>query len=74
MRFIAATFDIPANDKGRVEVDVARNQGSVNDSRHYAGIQHTFNLRGAYTHTHKCTCRHTGKSGSKSGMIDHIAQ
>ena len=34
---ITATFDITANDKDRVRVDVARNQGSVNDSRHYAG-------------------------------------
>ena len=26
-------------------------------------------------HTHnKCTYRYTGKSGSKSDMIDHIAQ
>ena len=25
-------------------------------------------------HTHKCTYRYTGKYGSKSDMIDHIAQ
>ena len=35
---ITATFDITANDKDRVGVDVARNQESINDSRHYAGI------------------------------------
>ena len=35
---ITATFDITANDKDRVGVDVARSQESINDSRHYAGI------------------------------------
>ena len=34
---ITANFDITANDKDRVGVDVARNQESINDSRHYAG-------------------------------------
>ena len=34
---ITATFDMTANDKDRVGVDVARNQESINDSRHYAG-------------------------------------
>ena len=43
---IRPPFDITANDKDRVGVDVARNQESIN----------------------------TGKSGSKSDMIDHIAQ
>ena len=33
-----ATFDITANDKDRVGVDVARDQESVNDPRHDAGI------------------------------------
>ena len=72
---ITATFDITANDKAKVGVDVARNQESVNDSRHCAGIQHTFKLRvNMCIHTHKCAYRHTGKSGSKSDMIGHIAQ
>ena len=35
---ITATFDIGANDKDRVGADVARNQESINFSRHYAGI------------------------------------
>ena len=35
---ITASFDITANDKDRVGVDVARNQESINDSRPYAGI------------------------------------
>ena len=35
---ITATFDITANDKDRVGVDVARTQESIHDSRHYAGI------------------------------------
>ena len=34
---ITATFDITADGKDRVGVDLARNQESVNDSRHYAG-------------------------------------
>ena len=32
------TIDIHANDKGRVWVDVAWKQESVNDPRHYVGI------------------------------------
>ena len=35
---ITATFEISVNDKDRVGVNVARNQESINDSRHYAGV------------------------------------
>ena len=34
----ANTFDIRANDKDRVRVDVVWNQESINDPRHYVGI------------------------------------
>ena len=34
----ANTIDIRANDKDRVRVDVAWNQESTNDPRHYVGI------------------------------------
>ena len=35
---ITANFDINANEKGRVGVDVAWQQESVNDPRHYVGM------------------------------------
>ena len=41
---ITVTSDIIATDKDRVGVDVAWKQESVNDPRHYVGIQYTFNL------------------------------
>ena len=70
---ITATFDITANDKDRVGADVAgiRSQLTFLVIMLVSSTRLTEGLTCAYTHTHKCTYRYTGKSGSK---IDHIAQ